>query len=83
MPTIGEPKSALHQVRRSAASGLFRLASCILRYCIDRYERNIISPIVLRLALFAVRLLERLAWFATSRHRWRDDHKNLGRSNRP
>jgi hypothetical protein len=82
MPTIRAAKSAFRQARRWAASGLFRLASCVLRCCINRYERSTISPIVLRVALFVVRLLERLAAVLAFGHRPHDDHKDPGRSNR-
>jgi hypothetical protein len=75
MPTVRETNSALRQGRRWLASGLFRLASRILRCCINGYERNIISPAVLRAALFAVRLLERLAAVLAFGHRPHKPHK--------
>jgi len=69
MPTIFAARSALDQVRRTLASGLFRLASSILRYSIRRYERSITPPIVLRVALSAVRFLERSAALLAVGHR--------------
>jgi hypothetical protein len=61
MPTVRETNSLLLQGRRLLASGLFQLASRILRCSVNSYEGNIISPVVVRVALLAVRLMERLA----------------------
>jgi hypothetical protein len=82
MPTIGAAKFAFRQARRWVASGLFRLASAILHRCINRYERSIISPVALRVALFVVRLLERSAALLAFGPRPHDDRKDPGRSNR-
>ena len=61
MPTIRAARSALGHARRCGARCLFRLASCILRRSVDLYERRVIPPIVLRMALWGVRCLERSA----------------------
>jgi hypothetical protein len=61
MPTIRAAKSALDHARRWCARGLSRLASSILRRSINLYERCMVPPVVLRVALYAVRVLERSA----------------------
>jgi hypothetical protein len=69
MPTIRTANSALGHVRRWCARGLFQLASSILRRAINLYERRTIPPVVLRVALFAVRCLERSAALLMFGHR--------------
>ena len=83
MSIIRASKSALHHARRSGARGLFWLASSILRCSINLYERRMIPPIVLRVALSAVRFLERSAALLVFGHRPHGDQKDLGRSHRP
>ena len=59
------------------------LGSSILRCSINLYERRMIPPIVLRVALSAVRFLERSAALLVFGHRPHGDQKDLGRSHRP
>ena len=61
MPTIRSTNSALGDARRWGARGLFRLASSLLRRSINLYERRIFPPVVIGVALSAVRFLERSA----------------------
>ena len=61
MSIIRSTKSALGHARRSGARGLFRLASSILRRSINLYERRMVPPVVIGVALSAVRFLERSA----------------------
>jgi hypothetical protein len=61
MPTIRAANAALSQARRWAASGLFRLASCILRGAISLYRRHLISRVPLLAALWVTGVLERSA----------------------
>ena len=75
MPIIPAAKSAFDQARRSGARRLFWLASSILRRSINLYERRMVPPVVLRVALSAVRFLERSAALLMFRHRPRGDHK--------
>jgi hypothetical protein len=69
MPTIRTANSALGHARRWCARGLFQLAGAILRRSINLYERRMIPPVVLRVALFAVRCLERSAALLMFGHR--------------
>lgn len=80
MPTIRAAKSVLPHARRRGARGLFRLASCILRHGIKLYERRMIPPIVLRVSLFAVRVLERSAAALAFGHRLHDGPVHPDRS---
>jgi hypothetical protein len=80
MPTTRPTKSALGDARRWGARGLFRLASSLLRRSINLYERRMAPPVVLRVALFAVRFLERSAALLMFGH-W-PDNKDPGRSHR-
>ena len=80
MLTIRPTNSALGDARRWGARGLFRLASSILRRCINLYERRMVPPVALHVALSAVRFLERSAALLMFGHRPHD--KDLGRSHR-
>jgi hypothetical protein len=51
----------MYRARRWTAQTLFLLASSVLRGSIGLYERHQIHPIVLRMALLTVRILERTA----------------------
>jgi len=57
----------------------FRLASSILRRSIHLYERRMIPPVVLRMVLSAVRLLERSAALLVFGRRPYDDHEKGSR----
>jgi len=61
MPTIRAVKSALDLTRRWGARGLFWLANSLLRRSINLYERRMVPPVVIGVALSAVRFLERSA----------------------
>jgi hypothetical protein len=61
MLDIASGDSAFDTWRCRAARGLFGLATRILRLGIACYERSIVSSLVVRSALFAVRVLERSA----------------------
>jgi hypothetical protein len=82
MLSNGPRRSALDHLRRRSARRLFVLARWILGRGINCYERSIISPVVLRMVLFAVRSLERAATILLYGRGLHDGHKRPGGSER-
>jgi hypothetical protein len=64
-------KTAIEGARRWGAIGMFRLASCILRYATMLHRQRKISYSGLLTVLSGTRLLERLGALLALGHRWR------------
>jgi hypothetical protein len=64
-------KTAIEGARRWGAIGIFRLASCILRYATMLHRQRKISYSGLLTVLSGTRLLERLGALLALGHRWR------------
>jgi hypothetical protein len=75
-PTLlGMEPISLYRARRWTAQALFLLATSVLRGSIGLYERYQIPPIVFRMALLTVRILERTARIVLFGYRSIDDRK--------
>jgi hypothetical protein len=74
------PGNALHGARRLGALGLVRLASCVLRAAIGLYQRQMISPLCVRVAVMMTGRLEKtaLALLLGPKDRPREDRTNRG-----
>src|SRR5260370_19022148 len=64
-------RASIANARRWGAIGLFRLASCILRYAMMLHRQRRISRSDLRTVLSATRLLERTGALLALGRRWR------------